>query len=346
MPGLALPTLSLAVCAALLTGAPAWAKAPHGDEDPTPELNEEREGLIAKILRGEDVPASVRRFGELVSRRDAVVATSESARKRERDLREARAAYREAYRKTADYEMGWRCRFSASPNGPEASNSSDWLADWGRVVRKQTVRFAPKNALDEGTIGTMYEVDGVHAQHYIHGEIFGANVGPFSAEVGDLVLVCDGGWDAWKEHDRKLFPSRYPLYKGLPPPWDRVLQNGFALKIAEPPLFAQKGQWNPIHVTGNLFFWAIHDVKWKLPEDRYVLYDLEVARDLGQGRFEIDEGQGLSWILEVPEGLERRELLVPGRTAWVIMGQPRFDPVLKKLVLRAADVEGHYLRSP
>jgi hypothetical protein len=302
-------------------------------KEATPELDAERDQLIDKIARGVEVEASVRRFRQLVEERDRRVATSQKAVEAERNQRKERHEWREAYRKTGDYEVSWRCTLSADPAHPVPSNEGRFRADWGRVVRKQAIRFAPKNELDEGEPATMYEVEGLGRRYYINGEHYGPGRQPFVAQKGDLVLVCDGGSD---------------LDRRLPPEWaaQKVQRSGFALVIVAPPLIAKKAKWNPIHITGSRFFWAVHDVKWKYPDDEFVLSNIEIGEDLGGGHWKIDASQGLDWILEVPDKLKNRELLVPGHSLWTILGHHRFDKTLKKLVLVAEDLEDRYLAEP
>jgi hypothetical protein len=306
-----------------------WLSAARAERLVTPELDTERDALIDKIARGVDVEASVRRFKQIVEDRDHRVATSHKAVEAERQQREARRDWRDAYHKTGDYEVSWRCTLSPDPAHPLPSDEGRFRADWGKVVRKQQIRFAPKNELDEGEPATMYEVAGQKRVYFIHGEKFGVNHRePFVAEKGDLVLVCDGGSDV----DHRL-----------PAEWTPVQRSGFALRVGAPPLIVKKAKWNPIHITGSRFFWAVHDVKWKYPDDAFVLSNIEIGEDLGGGHYKIDASQGLDWVLEVPPGVKHSELLVPGHSVWAILGHHRFDKTLKKLVLVAEDLEDRYV---
>jgi hypothetical protein len=307
-------------------------------EDPTSELNEERDALIDKIARGVDYAGSVKRYSELVKQRDSVVATSAAAKQKEKATRDAeradadaRRAWRDGYHKTNDYEVSWRCTLSPDPAHRIPSKEGRFQPDWGRVVRKQTIRFPPKNALDEGEPATLYEVKGVAKSYVFRGDTFDAWRKPFDAKVGDLVLVCDGGED---------------LDRRLPPEWgERLVKSGFAVRLGEPPHIVKKTRWNPIHVTGSAFFWMIHDVAWKYPEGSFLLSNIEVDKDLGNGQYEIeaDRNRGMSWILEVPPSVKGRELLQPGHSVWVILGPYRFDKTLKKLILVAQDIEARYI---
>ena len=121
------------------------------------------------------------------------------------------------------------------------------------------------------------------------------------------------------------------------------MKSGFAVRISEPPLIVKKARWAPIHVTGSFFFWAIHDVVWKPAPEAFILSNVEITRDLGDRRYEIDAGQNLSWIMEVPPAVKIKEPLVPGRSVWAILGHHRFDSSIKKLVLIAEDLEPRYI---
>ena len=301
--------------------------------DETPALDAERDELVAKIARGVEYEASVRRLRALIAERDQRVATSQQARDAERARTEAQRAWQDGYRKTGDHEVGWRCTLSPDPAHPLPSTESRFRPDWGKVVRKARVRLAPKNELDEGEPATLYEVAGVARTYQLRGDRFDPFRQPLAAEVGDLVLVCHGGEDT---------------VRGLPAGWGpRLVTGGFALPIARPPLIVDKARWQPIHVTDSVFFWAIHDVRWKWP-DGHVLSDLTIGRALPPAgdvaRFDMPTSNGLSWVLEVPRGLRNREHLVPGRNAWIILGNHRFDRALKKLVLVAEDVEPTYIK--
>ncbi len=87
-------------------------------------------------------------------------------------------------------------------------------------------------------------------------------------------------------------------------------------------------------------------MKWKYPDDAFVLSNIEIGDDLGGGHYQIDASQGLDWVLEVPDKLKNKELLVPGHSVWAILGHHRFDKTLKKLVLVAEDLEERYVFEP
>src|SRR5262249_25763844 len=157
---------------------------------------------------------------------------------------------------------------------------------------KETVRLPPKNELDEGEQWTLLEIDGQARRYVVRGDKQGLPDGqPVRGEVGDLMLVCDGG----AEPDRRLPPA----WQGAP-----LTGHAFPARLAAPPLIARKARWSPRHITSTKFFWAIHDVKWKYG-DQPVLANIEVGRDLGGGRYEIPSIQNLSWVLEVPESLRK-----------------------------------------
>jgi hypothetical protein len=328
---LAGPMTLATLCLLMETASPvrvAWAEPP----DPTPEFNAERDTLLEKIARGQDFEASVRRFAMLLKQRDTLIATSRAAQEQKRREIDTRAAWQEAYRKTVDHDASWRCVLSVDPRRPVqvAGVHGNFPADWGRVVRKETIRLPPKNDLDEGERVTMYEVAGLARRYLIRGEHYGHPYGgPLVADKGDLLLVCDGGTD----HDERL-----------PPSWSGDIQRaGYAAPLTAPPRIADKGRWNPIHITNNFFFWAIHDVRWRIPPNIYVLSNIEIVRELGGGRYEIAALQDKTWVLEVPPTVKRREILVPGHMVWAIMGGAHFDRELKKLVLVAEDLEERYI---
>ncbi|MSP62724.1 MAG: hypothetical protein EXR72_20820 [Myxococcales bacterium] len=320
------PTLFLAVAGA------AFAREP--DAEVQAEMLVERDRLIDHIARGVDLDRSVKRFAalraEVLGKRDA----EEPAKGRLRAMQDTQRDWKAAYRKTSDYEVSWRCTLSVDPAHPVPSTEGRFKGDWGKVVRREVIRLPPKNALDDGEQITMVEVVGKLRAYLLRDEKYGPDRHPVGARVGDLVLVCDGGSGV----DRR---------EPMPPQWSGpVQQSGFAVRVARPPKIAEKARWNPIHVTGTKFFWAIRDVKWTYPPEAFVLSNIEIEEDLGGGHYRIDANQGLSWVLEVPPGVKRRELLVPGRSLWVIMGQARFDRGLKKLVLVAEDVEERYVIDP
>src|SRR5207302_10979693 len=133
--------------------------------------------LIEKIRDGVDYDASVKRFGELLGKRDVAIATTEAARAKERARSEAERAARDArlelrreYEHTADHEVAWRCTLSPDPAHPVPSTEGRYRADWGKVVRKQAIRLAPKNALDDGEPATLYEIAGQKHPYVLRGE--------------------------------------------------------------------------------------------------------------------------------------------------------------------------------
>ena len=314
----------LVLLAALLAGTTAVARRPPE----TPELDRERDLLIDKLVRGEDFEQSMARFKALVARRDAIRPTSMAAKAAEEERLLIRRTWEEAWRKTADAEVAWRCALSADPKNPRETDR--WRGDWGRVVKKEVIRLAPKNALDEGESWTVYEVQGQRRTYRFRGEGFGLfRHGRFEAEKGDLVLVCDGGTDTMPH---------------LPEPWREGFQrSGFAVRLRSVPLIAKKAKWDPIHITDNTLYWAVKDVRWKLPQDVPVLSVIDILEDAGEGRYRIDTLQDVTFLVEVPPDLPNRSLMVPGTRVWAIMSRPRFDPKLKALVLTVEDLEARYI---
>jgi hypothetical protein len=304
-------------------------------EDPTAHLNDERDQLIEKITKGTDYAASVKRFGELVKERESKVATTQAAidkeraqQQQERDEREKLRKVRDEYRKTLDYEVSWRCTLSPDPAHPLPSTEGRFKPDWGKVIRKEQVRLTPKNELDEGEQVTLYEVQGVARNYVFNGDKFDPHHKPIEAKVGDLMIVCVSG-----EATRR----------DLPPQWGtRMLSSGFAGRITQPPAIVKKTKWNPIHITGSAFFWAVKDVRWKWP-GQYVLSHIELLKETAPNQWEVAGDQDKTWIMEVPAGLKNRDLLKPNAGIWAILGNHRFDKGLKKLVLVAEDLEARYV---
>jgi hypothetical protein len=332
-----------ATCSALWAlAAVARASTPVDD----PALVAERDALIEKIARGESLDASVKRFAVLVHDRDKVIATSNAAKQAEEKTRAAEHEWKETYQKTADYDVGWRCTLSVDPQHPVPSDEGRFRGDWGRVVKKEAVKLTPKNDLDEGEPATLYEVAGQARHYFLRGEKFGpGDHRSFEAGVGDLAVVCDGDDGHHDNTERTGWrgSSDDPATR-VPPYWrGRLQRHGFAARIAHAPKIAEKGRWNPIHITSTKYFWAIHDVKWKYPPEAFVLSNLTLGKDFGGGRWDIPVEQNLSFVIEVPPSSRNRDTLVTGHNAWLILGHPRFDKTLKKLVLVVEDIEPHYI---
>ena len=316
----------------------------------TPELDHERDGLIERLARGENVEASMRRWKELIRQRDSVVPTSSAAKERaqnverlQRDEGQRRRDLRAEWAKRVESRLH-HCVLAQDPKqATDRRRRYDPPVDWGKIVRKEKIRLVGKNAFDDGEPATMYELDGVRQRYYLHGELMRP---PLVAEVGDLVVLCAerAGYDKSRPDDAfELATHAAPLY---PPSWPQAIQRGgLAVRVTRPPLLIDKTRWKPIHITRNDLFWAIRDVKLRWPEDATVVVDAEVDADLGGGRFAMltEERDAPTWILEVPPSLPRQKLLAVGHSVWIIMSHARFDRALKKLVFVAEDLEEHYL---
>lgn len=310
--------------AALLCALPAPLFAAVLDEATKTELAQlatQRELLIARIIRGSDTDQAIADFVTLYKKRAELLGrTPEAVAKRKMINRD-----------TLDFEAGWRCTLSPDPTKPLPSDEGRFRADWGKVVKKHALRTLPKNELDDGEAVTVYEIAGRAGTHYVRGERMGPGRNrDFQAEVGELAMVCIGG---------------HETMRALPPPWNQVqlVRSGVAGVIKEPPKIAEKGRWNPRHITATRYFWAIHDVKWKYPGE-YTLSHLEIHRDLGGGRYEIKTANDVGMVVEAPPTLRSRELLAPGRMLWLILGNPRFDREVKTLVMTIEDIEELYVK--
>ena len=89
----------------LVATAPSPARASQPVDDPA--VLQERDALIDKIARGDDVDGSVKRFAALVKERDRVVATSRAAKEAEEKARLAEHEFKKEYEKSADHDAGW-----------------------------------------------------------------------------------------------------------------------------------------------------------------------------------------------------------------------------------------------
>src|SRR5690349_1592258 len=107
---------------ALVLAAALVASTAVAEEEATPELDAERDRLIEKIIRGEDLERSLQEFQALVARRDGIRAASERAKAQEKQQREEARAWREAWKNNPDSEVGWRCRLSVDPANPQPSD--------------------------------------------------------------------------------------------------------------------------------------------------------------------------------------------------------------------------------
>ena len=237
--------------------------------------------------------------------RDRVIATTQAARaKQEAEARE-RSQYLTSYSKSLDHAAGGRCNFSVDPTHPNITHEQDFSlhADWGKVLRREQIRLQPKNALDQGELATMVEVEG-HRRHYkIHVERL-ARGWPFVVNVGDLALVCEPLRPDARPYWEKRRPD--PAY---PAEWSDIQHSGFVARIARPPLVASKARWNAIHVSPTTLFWAVRKVRWPYPPDRFVLAHAQVERALGRAA-------GRWWATRRPTGSSRCPRRSSTRSSW------------------------------
>lgn len=310
---------------------PLRAQPPRGTP---PEIAAERDALIDKIARGQDYEKSVARFlvlqRELFAQRDA----AKLAEQKEQEQRQREKQELQGLQKTLDYLVAQHCPLRADPSQPAPPTSDLLRSDWGKVVRKQQTVIKGRTAFDDDEPVTAYLIKGAERTYSLSSKGPTLYLGKgLKAEVGELVLLC---WVGLSSHGSgSYFPEGFR---------DNVVGQGFAARLAAPPLIVKKARWNPIHLTGeSAFRVAIDRVQWNYPEDRAVLGYIHVLGDLGQGRFEI-AAERRSYVLEVPGGVNHRELVQPGKYLWAIMSTPRFDKGLKKLVLRAEDFEEHYVQ--
>ena len=132
----------------------------------------EADELLDRIVRGVDYAASVRAFAAAVAARQKMLHAEERAAQ----LAAAHRAWHDAYMKSVDGIAG-RTPASADPAHPPGP-SILLLADWGRVTRAETVRLAPKNALDEGEPVRMVEVKGARGLYRFRANRFAFPANP------------------------------------------------------------------------------------------------------------------------------------------------------------------------
>jgi hypothetical protein len=326
------------------------AGAAFADQDPPtpPAVVAERDLLLEKIVRGEEYEASVRRFAALIASREKSIATSAAAKKRLSDERDEMNRLRREWDHSADSRVASRCILTPDPRAPIVPvGKHDHPADWGKVARKLVITLPPRNALDaEKRSVTIYEVVG-QARRYVFSSPRDAEE---LAREGDMVLLCVQP-NTWTHDMPVILDHKVDALPKLgegqfyPPEWNGlVVHVSMLIRIARAPRVVDKARWRPLHVEDNEFENAIRRVKWRLPPEQLVMATFEVRADLGGGRYEIaGRRDDKSWILETPPNLPRRELLRPYHHVWGIVGKPRFDAELKKLVLEAVDVEERYL---
>lgn len=315
---------TFALVFALLSWAPfrSYAEPLSAERALLPERNV----LLQKIFRGEDVAASLRLYKQLYDRRRQILDEAKQASQ----AKQSRQKELEEYQKTSlDYESFDFCRFSAPvPRGHRST-------DWGKVVRQTAAAIDAQGGmlLDDAAVA-IFEVEGQDGRHFValkDPETWSKKKGRVPPKVGDLALFCN-----WDERTRK----------DLLPPWNTVklsVTNTFG-RITEPPRIVRKSAWNPIHISQQDLRDAIMYKKWNAPPGRHVLALVQVEKVLEDGRLAMVSHYWRDpFVLDVPPSLPRKELLQPGEYVWVIMGSPRFDKELDKLVLTAADVELRYL---
>lgn len=308
------------LCGSWLT-LTSWV-AQASPADPAQALVAERNALLLKLFRDEDsagtIPALKRLYEQRARLQTSAVQQEEAQQKRNAELA--------LYQKSLDYDAAWYCRLAVDPRQPRGDRYQS--LDWGRVLRKTEVPLAtaPDNVLADASV-TIYEVEG-QSQRYL---VDASDNPSFQAAVGDLVALC-----RYKQSTRS----------DLPAPWSsRTLTSSkYSGRIARPPRIVDKRAWNPIHITDQELRNAILDRRWETPPDRYVVALVRVEKELGSGRFAMLSRYWQDpFLLEVPAGLPRVELLKAGEFVWIILGKPRFDREQGKLVLVAADIELRYL---
>jgi hypothetical protein len=326
----------------------------------------ERDELIARIARGEAVAESVARFARLYREHTQRLAREHAQAEDAHAADEARRARRDAYRDSADRELADHCGLSVDPARPMIS-PTDRRSDWGRVIDKRVVTLRAKNpfAGEPDETVTYYTIAGRAQTHLVRGERRDGWSGrELRADKGDLVLVCwsdpptskPPAWETLAEFRAYLLEridEARQADRARAVPEDIVVRErigAWTMKIAAPPRIAAKTRWNPVHIGDWELYPAITNAAWpKLPSP-YVLLALEIDSAAGGGRWLVKVHDPMlrdashEFLVEVPPGTPHTELLEPEAHVWAILGRPRFDPALRRLVLVAEDFESSYLK--
>ena len=325
-----------------LLAAPVRASEPPGPGDvraaekaAQEAILAERDQLVTRIALGVDLEPSVRRFKELFAARQA----QRDADKRVADARaeQQREAARDSL--TLDYRVSHQCVLSADPAAPPPGVIWDlFRGDYGKVVRKESIEIPARNAFLQPRTVHVYQVEGRQHRYVVSSDsprTFDHQ--PLQASVGDLVLVCRAGMST--HGSGSPFPADLR---------ENIVSSGFVALLKSPPRLADKDlqRLNPVHLLGeSRLRMAIERTQWPLPPEQPVLTRLRVERDLGSGRYELlvepqrGQREALTLFVDVPASVPRRKLIEPGRMLWFVVRSPRFDAEVKKLVLRAEDVE-------
>jgi hypothetical protein len=310
----------------------------------------ERDELIARIARDEDTAKSVALFARLYREH-----TQQLARKKEHA----------AYRDSADSQIADHCGLSVDPAKPMIS-PNDRRSDWGRVIDKRVVTLRAKNPFAGGADEkvTYYTIAGRAQKHLVRGEPHSGWSGrELKADKGDLVLVCWSDPPTWKppvwetlEEFRAYVQGRIDearqadRERGIPE--DIVTRErigAWTMKLAAPPRIAEKTRWNPVHIDDWQLYPAITNATWPKLSSPFVLVALEIDGAASGGRWRVKvhdpmlRDESLELLVEVPPGTPHADRLEPGAHAWAILGHPRFDPTLRRLVLVAEDFESSYV---
>jgi hypothetical protein len=325
----------------------------------------ERDQLIERIARGEATAESVARFARLYRERTQGEEREKARAADARAVEEARHARREAYRDSADRDVAEYCGLSVDPRKPVIS-PSDRRSDWGPVTDKRVVTLRAKNPFAGGADETVtyYTIAGKAQTHLLRGEPHDGWVGrKLQAEKGDLVLVCWNDppthkptvWrtlDEFRAYVQERIDDARQADRARGIPEDIVARErvgAWAMKIVAPPRIANKARWNPVHINDWQLYPAITNATWpKLPSP-YVLLALEIDSAAADGRWLVKVHDPLlrdsshEFLVEVPAGMPHAELLAPEAHVWAILGRPRFDVALRRLVLVAEDFESSYV---
>jgi hypothetical protein len=297
--------------AILLVAASAPALAER--DDPTAELNGERDALIEQIAAGRDSAAVLKKFVALLDRREQVVAAAKAATEAQREARNPKEVSVDARIESTN------CEFSFAPPPPgHRRHTRD--AAVVRVVRRGELRLPPRNDLDPGELLKFIELD--HDGELFHLRIDKEKDGALErARPGDTALMC--GVDIVNRREYGEWGQNFAFV-------------GWAALIKGAPSVMKYAAHNPVFVPTRELDHALRNIKWPY-KGQTVFLRAHVADAAASTRYRVMSGNA-DFLLDVPRGTPGEKLVVPGKAPWVLaVGQ--FDPDTRKLLLRAIAIE-------
>ena len=300
--------LPVAVAVAMAVTAAARASS----DDPTADLNAERDALIENIATDHDAAASVKRFAALLDRRRRIVSAAQAAL-------EAQRSARDAVDKSLDARVeSSSCDIAIDPPDPRQYDSCGGAI--GRLTRHGEIRLTPRNDLDPGEQIKFVEVDCAGVLYHLRLEKAGSID---KAVPGDKVLLCG------------VHTVNRVEYGEWGPHFAYV---GWAARVAGPPTVLKYAAQHPAFVSTSTLDRALFNVRWPY-QGRKVFLRAHIAESVTPTRWRVMSGNA-DFLLDVPLGTPGEKAIAAGTAPWVL-AEGQFDPQTRKLLLRAAAVEEH-----